>query len=322
MHPMLNTAVRAARQAGRIINRASLDLDTLAVARKQRNDFVTEVDRASEEAIIEVLRTAYPNHSILAEESGHDPKGPAGHPREAEHIWIIDPLDGTTNFIHGFPQYAVSIALMQKGVVTQAVVYDPSRDELFTASRGRGAYLNGRRIRVSKRLRIEESLIGTGFPFRKLDMLDGYLAMMRVVMERAAGLRRPGAAALDLAYVAAGRLDGFFELGPAPSAPAAGSLLIPEAGGMVGNFGAEGDYLFSEQIVAGTPKVFSGLIALLHRHVVAAEAAVASGAAASGAAAKALPAGEASTDDARRDPTRRAIRPIKKRVAAEPDAAA
>ncbi|MFM7570862.1 MAG: inositol monophosphatase family protein, partial [Betaproteobacteria bacterium] len=167
MHPMLNTAVRAARQAGRIINRASLDLDTLAVARKQRNDFVTEVDRASEEAIIEVLRTAYPSHSILAEESGHDPKGNKGHPREAENIWIIDPLDGTTNFIHGFPQYAVSIALMQKGVVTQAVVYDPSRDELFTATRGRGAYLNGRRIRVSKRLRIEESLIGTGFPFRK-----------------------------------------------------------------------------------------------------------------------------------------------------------
>lgn len=322
MHPMLNTAVRAARQAGRIINRASLDLDTLAVARKQRNDFVTEVDRASEEAIIEVLRTAYPNHSILAEESGHDPKGATGHPREAEHIWIIDPLDGTTNFIHGFPQYAVSIALMQKGVVTQAVVYDPSRDELFTASRGRGAYLNGRRIRVSKRIRIEESLIGTGFPFRKLDMLDGYLAMMRVVMERAAGLRRPGAAALDLAYVAAGRLDGFFELGLAPWDAAAGSLLITEAGGMVGNFGAEGDYLFSEQIVAGTPKVFSGLIALLHQHVVAAEAAAASGTAASGTTVKAPSAGEASADDARRDPTQRAIRPIKKRVAAKPDTAA
>jgi len=329
MHPMLNTAVRAARQAGRIINRASLDLDTLAVARKQRNDFVTEVDRASEEAIIEVLRTAYPNHSILAEESGHDPKGHAGHPREADNIWIIDPLDGTTNFIHGFPQYAVSIALMQKGLVTQAVVYDPSRDELFTASRGRGAYLNGRRIRVSKRLRIEESLIGTGFPFRKLHMLDGYLAMMRVVMERAAGLRRPGAAALDLAYVAAGRLDGFFELGLAPWDAAAGSLLITEAGGMVGNFRAEGDYLFSEQIVAGTPKVFSGLISLLQRHLLAAEAAAASGEAASAdssagettrikikvkAKAEPAPNGTQATDDVRRDPMRRAVRPIRKRA--------
>ena len=318
MHPMLNTAVRAARQAGRIINRASLDLDTLAVARKQRNDFVTEVDRASEEAIIEVLRTAYPGHSILAEESGHDANGHKGHPREAENIWIIDPLDGTTNFIHGFPQYAVSIALMQKGVVTQAVVYDPSRDELFTATRGRGAYLNGRRIRVSKRLRIEESLIGTGFPFRKLDMLDGYLAMMRVVMERAAGLRRPGAAALDLAYVAAGRLDGFFELGLAPWDAAAGSLLITEAGGMVGNFGAEGDYLFSEQIVAGTPKVFAGLIALLHRHVVAAEAAVSAASAKPVSSAPSSPAAaEGSTDDARRDPTRRVIRPTRKRADVE-----
>jgi myo-inositol-1(or 4)-monophosphatase len=207
---------------------------------------------------------------------------------------------------------------MQKGVVTQAVVYDPSRDELFTATRGRGAYLNGRRIRVSKRLRIEESLIGTGFPIRKLDMLDGYLAMMRVVMERAAGLRRPGAAALDLAYVAAGRLDGFFELGLAPWDAAAGSLLITEAGGMVGNFGAEGDYLFSEQIVAGTPKVFAGLIALLHRHVVAAEAAVSAASAKPVSSAPSSPAAaEGSTDDARRDPTRRVIRPTRKRADVE-----
>ncbi len=321
MHPMLNTAVRAARQAGRIINRASLDLDTLAIARKQRNDFVTEVDRASEASIIEVLHTAYPDHSILAEESGHDDKGSKTSPAEADNIWIIDPLDGTTNFIHGFPQYAVSIALMQKGVVTQAVVYDPSRDELFTASRGRGAYLNGRRIRVSKRIRIDESLIGTGFPFRKLDMLDGYLAMMRAVMERAAGLRRPGAAALDLAYVAAGRLDGFFELGLAPWDAAAGSLLITEAGGMVGNFDAEGDYLFSEQIVAGTPKVFSGLIALLQRHVRAAEAAAQTApaqpkpikATRRSTPAPAEQADAASGEAARRDPSQRAVRPASTR---------
>lgn len=266
MHPMLNVAVRAARRAGRIINRASLDLDTLAVARKQRNDFVTEVDQASEQAIIETLLSAYPGHSILAEESGHNANGQSDDPRQADNVWIIDPLDGTTNFIHGFPQYAISIALMQKGMVTQAVVYDPSRDELFTASKGRGAFLNDRRIRVSKRIRVDESLIGTGFPFRKIDMLDRYMAIMRAVMQRAAGLRRPGAAALDLAYVAAGRLDGFFELGLAPWDAAAGSLLITEAGGLVGNFTADGDYLFSEQIVAGAPKVFAGLIALLREH--------------------------------------------------------
>ncbi|MEN9775545.1 MAG: hypothetical protein RL322_2615 [Pseudomonadota bacterium] len=263
MHPMLNVAVRAARRAGRIINRASLDLDTVKVARKQRNDFVTEVDQAAEEAIIETLIGAYPGHSILAEESGHTPNAQHADPRQADYIWIIDPLDGTTNFIHGFPQYAISIALMQKGQVTQAVVYDPGRDELFTATRGRGAYLNDRRIRVSKQTRIDESLIGTGFPFKRLDMLDHYIRIMRSVMVRAAGLRRPGAAALDLAYVAAGRLDGFFEFGLAPWDAAAGSLLITEAGGLVGNFKADGDYLFSEQIVAGTPKVFVALIGML-----------------------------------------------------------
>jgi myo-inositol-1(or 4)-monophosphatase len=269
MHPMLNVAVRAARRAGRIINRASLDLDTLQVARKQRNDFVTEVDHASEQAIIDTLLTAYPSHSILAEESGHTDNGQkaGGRPEQvlrAENIWIIDPLDGTTNFIHGMPQYAVSIALMQQGVVTQAVVYDPSRDELFTASRGRGAFLNDRRIRVSRRTRLDESLIGTGFPFRKIDNLDQYLAMLRAVTEKAAGVRRPGAAALDLAYVAAGRFDAFFELGLAPWDVAAGSLLITEAGGLVGNFTADGDYLFAEEVVAGAPKVFGAMIALLH----------------------------------------------------------
>ncbi|MCM5569474.1 inositol monophosphatase [Burkholderiaceae bacterium FT117] len=268
MHPMLNVAVRAARRAGRIINRASLDLDTVKVARKQRNDFVTEVDHASEEAIIDTLLTAYPGHSILAEESGHSEGGQKGGGRmeqvlQAENIWIIDPLDGTTNFIHGLPQYGISIALMQRGVVTQAVVYDPSRDELFTASKGRGAFLNDRRIRVSRRTKLDESLVGTGFPFRKIDNLDQYLAMLRAVTEKAAGVRRPGAAALDLAYVACGRFDAFFELGLSPWDVAAGSLLITEAGGLVGNFSAEGDYLFAEEVVAGAPKVFSAMIALL-----------------------------------------------------------
>lgn len=274
---MLNVAVRAARSAARIINRASLDLDSLNVARKQRNDFVTQVDHAAEEAIISTLLAAYPSHSILAEESGHSANGKKldggmAEVLQAEHIWIIDPLDGTTNFIHGLPQYAISIALMQRGVLTQGLVYDPARDELFTASKGGGAFLNNRRIRVSKRTRIEESLVGTGFPFRKIEQIDEYLAMLRAVMLKAAGVRRPGAAALDLAYVACGRYDAFFELGLSPWDVAAGSLLISEAGGLVGNFAADGDYLFSEEIVAGAPKVFSAMIALLRRTQAGAEA--------------------------------------------------
>ena len=268
MHPMLNVAVRAARRAARIINRASLDLDTLKVARKQRNDFVTEVDHASEQAIIETLLTAYPGHAILAEESGHTAGGKKaeGKPeqvRSAENVWIIDPLDGTTNFIHGFPQYAISIALMQRGTVTQAVVYDPTRDELFTASKGGGAFLNDRRIRVSRRTRLDEALVGTGFPYRQLGRLDDYLAMLRSVTEKSAGVRRAGAAALDLAYVACGRLDAFFEMGLAPWDVAAGSLLVTEAGGLVGNFAADGDYIFSEEVVSGAPKVFGGMIPAL-----------------------------------------------------------
>ncbi len=265
MHPMLTVAVRAARRAGRIINRASLDLDQLQVARKQRNDFVTEVDHASEQAIIETLLTAYPDHAILAEESGHNAgKGVAKGFHEADHLWVIDPLDGTTNFIHGFPQYAISIALMQRGVVTQAVVYDPNRDELFTASKGSGAFLNDRRIRVSKRTRLDEALVGTGFPYRQLDHIDEYLHMFKMVTERAAAVRRPGAAALDLAYVACARYDAFFEFGLAPWDVAAGSLLITEAGGLVGNFSGDSDYIFTEQVVAAAPKVFAAMLNLLN----------------------------------------------------------
>ena len=244
MHPMLNTAVKAARQAGRLINRASLDADALHVARKERNDFVTEVDKAAEDAIIETLLGAYPRHAILAEESG---LRPGSNPmkgdqlREADHLWIIDPLDGTTNFIHGLPHYCISIALMERGVVTQGLVYDPVRNELFTASRGRGAFLNDRRIRD----------------------IEIYFKMLRPVMEKAAGIRRAGAAALDMAYTAAGRFDGFFELGLKPWDVAAGSLLVTEAGGLVGDFNGNASYLESEQVVAGTPKVFSALIPLM-----------------------------------------------------------
>jgi len=259
MHPMLNTAVKAARRASAVINRASFDLDRVKVTEKGRNDFVTEVDQAAENAIIDVLRTAYPDHAILAEESGAS----ANLHDEHENVWIIDPLDGTTNFIHGFPTYCVSIALKQRGQITQAVVYDPNRNDLFTASKGGGAYLNEKRIRVSRRDKMSEALIGTGFPFRDTDQLDEYVKMFKLLSERCAGLRRPGAAALDLAYVAAGRLDGFFEKGLKPWDVAAGSLLITEAGGIVSNFSGESDYLYQGNVIAGTPKIFGQMVTLL-----------------------------------------------------------
>jgi myo-inositol-1(or 4)-monophosphatase len=258
MHPTLNVAIKAARRAGQVINRASLDLDLVKVSSKRHNDFVTEVDKAAEAAIIDVLCEAYPEHAILAEESGAS--------GQSEYQWIIDPLDGTTNFIHGFPQYAVSIALVHKGLVTQAVVFDPTRNELFTASRGRGAFLNERRIRVSRRTKLQEALIGTGFPFRVFEHMDAYMGMFRELLPKTAGIRRPGAAALDLAYVAAGRLDGFWEIGLAPWDMAAGSLLITEAGGLVGDLGGEAGYLASGNIVGGTPKVFHQLIQVIAGH--------------------------------------------------------
>jgi myo-inositol-1(or 4)-monophosphatase len=258
LHPMLNVAVKAARAAGSIINRAALDVERLQVTNKGVNDFVTEVDQAAERAIIEILLTAYPGHAILAEESGRQHGA-----KHSEYLWIIDPLDGTTNFIHGLPVYAVSIALAFRGKVEQAVVYDPSRNDLFFASKGRGAFVNDRRLRVSKRIRLAEALIGTGFPFRKGDNLKRYMKMMEEVMSKCAGLRRPGAAALDLCYVAAGWYDGFFETGLSPWDVAAGSLMISEAGGLVGNFTGESDYLYQREVVAGCPKVFGQLVQIL-----------------------------------------------------------
>jgi myo-inositol-1(or 4)-monophosphatase len=261
MHPMLNTAVKAARKAGAIINRASLDVDLVNVRSKGRSDFVTEVDRAAEEAIIDTLHTAYPQHGILAEESGASTPAAGGD----EYTWIIDPLDGTTNFIHGFPQYAVSIGLQHRGQLAQAVVYDPTRNELFTASKGRGAFLNDRRMRVSRRERLSECLIGTGFPFRSLEHLDAYLRMFKRMTEETAGIRRPGAAALDLAYVAAGRLDGFWEIGLSPWDMAAGALLIVEAGGFVADLNGEANFLTAGNIVCGNPKVFPQLLKLIQQ---------------------------------------------------------
>ena len=260
MHPMLTIAVKAARRAGHIISRASLDLSQLTVSTKQQSDYVTEVDKAAEAAILEVIREAYPSHAILAEESGS--LGP-----DSEYQWIIDPLDGTTNFIHGFPQYAISIGLAHKGVLQQAVVYDTNRNELFTATKGAGAFLNEKRIRVSKRARLAESLIGTGFPYRSFGHIEAYLAIFRELTEKTSGMRRPGAASLDLAYVAAGRLDGFWEFGLSPWDMAAGALLIAEAGGLVGDLRGEPDYLASGNIVAGTPKIFSQLLQVLAPHL-------------------------------------------------------
>ncbi len=258
LHPMLNIAVKAARSAGSIINRAALDLDVLKIGSKGPNDFVSEVDRHAEAVIIETLLDAYPGHGILAEESGREHGA-----RDSEYVWIIDPLDGTTNFLHGFPVYAVSIALAVRGQVQQAVVYDPTRNDLFIASKGRGAFLNDRRLRVSKRTRLSDSLVGTGFPFRRGDNFKRYVKMFEEVMQSCAGLRRPGAAALDLCYVAAGYYDGFFETGLNPWDVAAGSLMITEAGGLIGNFAGESDYLHQREVVAGNPKVFGQLVSIL-----------------------------------------------------------
>ncbi len=260
-HPMLNVAVKAARTAGSIINRAALDIESVRISQKKANDFVTEVDHAAEGTIIDTLLSAYPGHGIWAEESGRTMGA-----KDSDYVWIIDPLDGTTNFIHGLPVYCVSIALAVKGKVEHAVVYDPTRNDLFTASKGRGAFLNERRIRVSKRNQLKESLISTGFPFRPGDNFNQYLRMMGEVMQRTAGLRRPGAAALDLAYVAAGYTEGFFETGLQPWDVAAGSLLVSEAGGLVGNFTGEPDFLEQHECLAGTPKVYGQLIGILGKY--------------------------------------------------------
>ncbi|MBH9552906.1 inositol monophosphatase family protein [Inhella gelatinilytica] len=258
LHPMLNVAIKAARAAGAVINRASLDLDSIKVGTKATNDFVTEVDHAAEAVIIKTLLEAYPQHGILAEESGKEHGN-----SQSEYQWIIDPLDGTTNFIHGLPIYAVSIALAHRNVVQQAVVYDPTRNDLFHASKGRGAFLNDRRLRASRRTRLSDALVGTGFPFRKGDNFKRYLKLFEEIMQQTAGVRRPGAASLDLCYVAAGYYDAFFETGLSPWDVAAGSLIVQEAGGLCGNFTGESDFLHQREILAGSPKIYAQLVPLL-----------------------------------------------------------
>ncbi|MGR9106125.1 MAG: inositol monophosphatase family protein [Gammaproteobacteria bacterium] len=249
MHPMLNIAERAARTAGNVILRSIDRIDSLHIDEKSRNDFATEVDHRAEQEIIRVIRNAYPDHTIIAEESGVH----AGN----DFTWIIDPLDGTTNFLHGFPQYAVSIALARKGRIEQAVVYDPLRQELFSASRGTGAMLNNRRLRVSGQASLKGALLGTGFPFGAQKHLEAYLNMFRCLSRDAAGIRRPGSAALDLACVAAGRFDGFWEIGLRQWDMAAGVLLVQEAGGIVTDFAKGNDYLSSGNIIAANPKLHS-----------------------------------------------------------------
>ena len=252
MQPLLNIGMRAARRAGDLIVRSLSRLDSLKIDSKGRNDFVTDIDRKAETEIIAVIRRSHPDHAFLAEESGRS--------GDSEYLWIIDPLDGTTNFLHGFPTFAVSIAVEHRGRLQHAVIYDPMRQEFFTASRGDGAQLEGRKIRVSTQRTLEGSLIGTGFPYRmNAAHVDDYLKILKVVMAAAAGVRRPGAAALDLAYVAAGRIDGFWEFGLSPWDTAAGSLLIQEAGGRVGT-PAGVEYALGPNIVAGNPKVYEALL--------------------------------------------------------------
>lgn len=259
MQPMLNIAIRAARSAGDLLVRSSDNVGKLRIDAKSKNDFATEIDRLAEREIINIIRTAFPDHAILAEESGKH-KG-------NDFVWVIDPLDGTTNFLHGFPQYAVSIALKHKGKLEVAVVFDPLRDELFTAKRGSGAMLNNRRLRVTQPTHLKTSLVGTGFPFKSDTHLDAYLGMFRALTTQCAGIRRAGAAALDLAYVAAGRLDGYWEIGTMEWDIAAGVLLVKEAGGVVTDFSFNDGYLESGNLIAASPRMHQMMYALIEPHV-------------------------------------------------------
>jgi len=259
MQPLLNIAIRAARRAGDLIVRNVDRVPSLDVRSKSRNDFVSEIDQAAERDIIETIRRSHPDHGFLGEESGRS----GGD----EFLWIIDPLDGTTNFLHGFPTFAVSLACEYRGRLEHGVIYDPMRQELFTTSRGDGAQLDGKRIRVSKQAGLEGALIGTGFPYRaNARWIDEYLAMLKAVMQQTAGIRRPGAASLDLAYVAAGRIDGFWEIGLNAWDTAAGTLLITEAGGHIGTLSG-GEYRQGGNVIAGTPKVYEALVEALRPFV-------------------------------------------------------
>ena len=259
MNPTTNIAVRAARQAGSVIMRSFGRLDTLTVAEKQANDFVSEVDRNAEQAIIDTIRRAYPGHAILAEESGTQGKN--------EFEWVIDPLDGTTNYLHGFPQFAVSIALRFRGRLEGGVVYDPVRDEMYTAERGNGALLNDRRLRVTEHKTLKGALLGTGIPFRDQRHIDAYLGMLKTLTQETAGIRRPGSAALDFAYVAAGRTDGFWELGLSVWDFAAGALLVQEAGGVVSDIGGGSRHLETGNVIAANVRLHRAMVDAIRPHL-------------------------------------------------------
>jgi len=261
MHPMLNIAIRAARSAGKVIMQATEQLDKVEVEQKGSNDFVTSVDKEAEEAIIYVIKKAYPDHGFICEESGK------GGNQDSEYQWIIDPLDGTTNYIKGIPHFCVSIALKVNGKTEQAVVFDPVRDELFTATKGAGCQFNTYRSRVTKVKDLKGTVIGTGFPFKIKHYKDAYLAIFSDVFDETADIRRAGSAALDLAYVAAGRLDGFFEIGLKPWDTAAGELLVREAGGIITDFTGGHGYTASGNIVAGNPKVVKALLSKMRPHL-------------------------------------------------------
>lgn len=255
MHPLLNVAVMAARRAGSTLIKKMVNLDKLKIEQKSQNDFVSEADKAAEKTVIDCIHKHYPDHAILAEESGAS--------GDSDTVWIIDPLDGTTNYLHGFPAFCVSIAVQEKGRLEHGVVYDPLRQELFTASRGQGAQLDGRRIRVSGQSDMSRALIGTGFPFRDRDMDIGpYMTALTKTIKHTAGIRRAGAAALDMVYVAAGRLDAYFETNLFAWDLAAGALIVREAGGIVSGLDGSEDFLETGHVLTGTPKIYSGFAKL------------------------------------------------------------
>lgn len=257
MHPMLNIAIRAARAAGDLIVREIDRIDDIGFDKKGENDFVTDVDKGAEQVIINTIHQSYPDHAFLAEESGQS--------GDSEFVWIIDPLDGTTNFMHGFPHYAVSIALQHRGRLDQAVIYDPLRQELFTASRGKGAQLNNRKIRVTSKHELKGTLLGTGFPFRESQDIEAFLESFRRLYPQVAGIRRAGSAALDLAYVACGRLDGYWEYNLNAWDIAAGALLVQEAGGISSELTGGSDYLESGNIISANPKILKAMLQHLNK---------------------------------------------------------
>lgn len=263
MHPYINTGIKAARQAGEFIVRSLSQMEKITIEEKSHSDFVTEVDRRAELMIIDVIQKAYPNHAIVGEELGLQKSN-----GEEEAEWIIDPLDGTTNFIHGLPHFAISMAVKQNNRIEHGLIYDPIRQEIFSATRGRGAQLNNSRIRVGNKPSLEGTLIGTGFPFKEKNKCAAYLDTFQEIFMKVSDIRRAGSAALDLAYVAAGRLDGFWESGLESWDIAAGSLLIKEAGGLVSDFAGGEEYLSSGNIVAGSPKVFKQLLQLVNKRSV------------------------------------------------------